>query len=195
MYSTTSPHVDPSASSHHTSTSPSRDSELPTLGAGQREFPSLLPYSVEELMAGIGIRSAYLLDLDELEALSPTAKLCGFDINPRLFPAPEWLPPRITLSQLDILDASAISSHHVGTYDVVIARLLMTVFRDGDPAPFLKTATRMLRPGGTLIWVDCRSLSEEYGAYTTLESRKMAAAVKTMGYLKAYYKHLDMVPE
>jgi len=54
--------------------------------------------------------------------------MAGLDINPNLFPAPEWLPGRIKLHKLDILDSNAIPDDWVGAFDVVNARLLNSLF-------------------------------------------------------------------
>jgi len=74
---------------------------------------------------GTGI---WLIELEGQQDLPQTAKMVGLDINPNLFPAPEWLPGRIKLHKLDILDSNAIPDDWVGAFDVVNARLLNSLF-------------------------------------------------------------------
>ena len=148
--------------------------------------------SVADLGCGT---AAFLLELDDKPELSPSAKLVGFDISPKLFPSSDFLPPRLTLHELDVLDPDAIPPEYVGVFDVVYARLLVTVFRGGDPGPFLLTASRMLKPGGWLRWVDCKSLSSSFDACTVDHRRKKEASEKVMGMLKAFYAHLEIKPE
>ena len=139
--------------------------------------------------------SAFLLDLEEKPELSSSASLIGFDINPRLFPAAEWLPPRVKLLTLDLLDSDSIPDEYIGAFDVVCARLLVTLFHSGDPSPFLRTASRMLKPGGWLKWSDVKSLSTSLGARVVDSKRKKVASERCIGLLRGYYDHYDMAPE
>ena len=93
-------------------------------------------------------RSAWLIELAKLPSLNSSTQLIGFDINPKFFPPAAWIPSNITLLQLDVLATDSIPDEFVGTFDVINARLVGTLFNNGDPNPFLQSVGRLLRPGG-----------------------------------------------
>ncbi len=167
----------------------------------QRRNPYFVPPDVDLSTPGLKVAdlgcgtAAFLLELEDQTELSPTAKLVGFDINPKLFPPPEFLPKRVVLHKFDILDPDSVPPEYVGAFDVVNARLLVTVFKGGDPSPFLRIASKMLKPRGWLRWTDCKSLSSEFNAVTLDPNRKREASDKVMARLKAFYTHLEMKPE
>jgi len=167
----------------------------------QRRNPYFVPPDVDLSTPGLKVAdlgcgtAAFLLELEDQTELSPTAKLVGFDINPKLFPPPEFLPKRVVLHKFDILDPDSVPPEYVGAFDVVNARLLVTVFKGGDPSPFLRIASKMLKPRGWLRWTDCKSLSSEFNAVTLDPNRKREASDEVMARLKAFYTHLEMKPE
>ena len=95
----------------------------------------------------------WLIELSE--HVDPTTELHGFDLYATHFPSSEWLPSNITLSQLDILKPDDIPEQYLEAFDVVNARLLVTLLHR-DPSLLLQTIGRMLKPGGWLQWIDFR---------------------------------------
>ncbi|KAH8664701.1 S-adenosyl-L-methionine-dependent methyltransferase [Xylariales sp. PMI_506] len=115
---------------------------------------------VADLGCGNG---AWLLALDRQLASSATApggskkswKLHGYDFNPINFPPAHTLPETVTLTNLDVL-ASPLPAGLAGTYDVVHIRAFISLVLNNDPAPILKQAFALLKPGGWLQWEESR---------------------------------------
>ncbi|KAI1177701.1 S-adenosyl-L-methionine-dependent methyltransferase [Nemania sp. FL0916] len=108
---------------------------------------------VADLACGNGI---WLSELhSHLASKNIPAQLDGFDINPINFPHPAYLPPTVTLSQLDIL-AKPLPAHLLGKYDVVHIRSFVSVIADADLTPVLSIAWELLKPGGYLQWEENR---------------------------------------
>ncbi|KAL8964172.1 MAG: hypothetical protein Q9183_004641, partial [Haloplaca sp. 2 TL-2023] len=62
-----------------------------------------------------------------------------------------WFPHNIhSLQEWDVYQAPPVELQ--ARYDIVHARLLFVVVRDGDPAPMIKNMMRLLKPGGYLQW-------------------------------------------
>lgn len=55
----------------------------------------------------------------------------GFDINISQCPPTEWLPPNVSVYELDCV--SPIPPHLIGQYDVVHVQLFHLGVRDRDP--------------------------------------------------------------
>ena len=89
----------------------------------------------------------WLLDL--ARTLLPTAQLDGFDIDISGCPHEQWLPPNVTMRQLDAL--GEIPEHLVGIYDIVHLRLFQVVVKDNDPGPLLRNMLRMLSGCSNLV--------------------------------------------
>ena len=99
----------------------------------------------------------WLIDLDtRLAEKGISAQLDGYDINPSHYPAPAFLPPSITLKELDVL-AKQLPAEIVGTYDVVHIRGFTSMIINSDVKPLLTTALALLKPGGWLQWEDARA--------------------------------------
>jgi SAM-dependent methyltransferase len=77
--------------------------------------------------------------------------LVGFDLFPVHFPASANLPSNMKLEVLDAF-AENVPDEHVGQYDVVHVRVFTGVVKNNDPAPLLRNALKMLKPGGYLQW-------------------------------------------
>jgi hypothetical protein len=77
--------------------------------------------------------------------------LAGFDLLDVHFPAPQNLPENIKLGVLDAF-VENIPDEHIGQYDVVHVRVFTAVVKKNDPAPLIKNAYKMLKPGGYLQW-------------------------------------------
>ena len=89
----------------------------------------------------------WLLDL--ARTISPTAQLDGFDIDISGSPHKQWLPPNVTMRQLDAL--GEIPEYLVGIYDIVHLRLFQVVVKDNDPGPLLRNMLRMLSGCSNLV--------------------------------------------
>lgn len=108
---------------------------------------------IADLACGNGI---WLTELHStLARANLSAQLDGFDINPINFPAPAYLPPSMSLKQLDIL-AKPLPAELVGVYDIVHIRAFVSVIPDANLTPVLSAASQLLRPGGILQWEECR---------------------------------------
>ena len=79
------------------------------------------------------------------------ARLDGFDISLAQCPPLQWLPQNIrSLREWDLYQEPPMELR--GRYDVVHARLLFVVVRDGDPRPVIRNMMMLLKPGGYLQW-------------------------------------------
>lgn len=83
----------------------------------------------------------------------PRATLDGVDISIAHFPHRNWLPPRVTLRKLDILDE--IPPELVGQYDVVhIGLIVAAIRREEDLSTMidrlLSLLSKMIHFGGTV---------------------------------------------
>lgn len=84
--------------------------------------------------------SIWLIEL--AEKLPSTAQLDGFDISSAQFPAREWLPKNVNLTNLDVL--APVPEHLIAKYDIVHIGLFVTVVQDDDPLPLLDNLLLML---------------------------------------------------
>ena len=98
------------------------------------------PYKQSHPSNPIRPHRIWLLDL--ARTLPPNAQLDGFDIDIDDCPHEQWLPPNVTMRQLDAL--GEIPEHLAGMYDVVQLRLFQVVVKDNDPGPLLRNMLRML---------------------------------------------------
>ncbi|KAL8900437.1 MAG: hypothetical protein Q9192_001069 [Flavoplaca navasiana] len=81
----------------------------------------------------------------------PHARLDGFDISLAQCPPLPWLPQNIrSLREWDVYQAPPVELQ--GRYDIVHARLLFVVVRDGDTTPMIRNMMLLLKPGGYLQW-------------------------------------------
>lgn len=76
--------------------------------------------------------------------------LVGLDLFPVHFPAAANLPDNIKLGVLDAF-SEIVPEEHVGQYDVHV-RVFTGVVKNNDPAPVVRNAFKMLKPGGYLQW-------------------------------------------
>ncbi|KAI0206256.1 hypothetical protein F4808DRAFT_469430 [Astrocystis sublimbata] len=109
----------------------------------------LLEPTIEKAIANTQPRVADLASKDNI-----TTQLDGLDINPIYFPRAAYLPPGVTLKQLDIL-AKPLPVELVGTYDVVHIRAFGSLIQT-DPSSVLSIAIELLKPSGYLQWGECR---------------------------------------
>ncbi|MCJ1311616.1 hypothetical protein MMC25_005289 [Agyrium rufum] len=100
---------------------------------------------IADIGTGTGI---WLLDL--LDSVPKSTRLDGFDVQGSQFPAKEWLPPNVHLSQLNAFDELPVDLH--GKYDIVNVRYFCCVVQQNDPSAILKNLVKMLKPGGYLQW-------------------------------------------
>jgi hypothetical protein len=77
--------------------------------------------------------------------------MVGLDLFPVHFPAAGNLPENIKLGVLDAFSED-VPEEHVGQYDVVHVRVFTGVVKNNDPAPLVRNAFKMLKPGGYLQW-------------------------------------------
>lgn len=82
--------------------------------------------------------------------LPSTSRLYGFDIDTEKFPSPETLPANMTFQSLDAL--KPLPEEHVGSYDVVHARLFMYALKKGEWEVVARNLAGLLKPGGWLLW-------------------------------------------
>lgn len=111
----------------------------------------------------------------------PQHEFIGLDLNPSLFPPQEWLSPQITLREFNALKPDDIPTDLQGTFDVVHARLLCTIFNNGDPSLFLQTVSKLLKPGGWLRWEEdtlasCSAVAAP--GRSSVAATKMAAIIE-----------------
>ncbi|KAI0007279.1 hypothetical protein F4779DRAFT_592593 [Xylariaceae sp. FL0662B] len=111
-------------------------------------------FKVADLACGNGI---WLSELhSSLAKDNVYAQLDGFDINPRNFPDPVYLPTPISLKKLDILE-NPLPAELKGIYDVVHIRAFVSVIPDADHlTPVFSAVSELLKPGGFLQWEECR---------------------------------------
>lgn len=106
---------------------------------------------IADLGCGNGI---WLSELHSaLSKTNSTVQLDGYDINPIYFPDKAYLPPSISLKQLDIL-AEPLPAELIGIYDIVHVRAFGSVIN--DTTSVLSVASKLLKPGGYLQWEECR---------------------------------------
>lgn len=109
------------------------------------------------------------------------ASFTGLDIHSSHFPAPGNLPPNFKLGLLDAL-SEELPDEHAGQYDIVHIRAFSSVSKGDDPAPVIKKAYRMLKPGGYLQWdeLDGGSLKAVApGSESTISTSAMQEMVAT----------------
>ena len=118
---------------------------------------SLLPRSISDHLstiaaprvADIGTGTAsWLVDLGT--QLPPTSSLNGFDMNAETFPPAEKLPSNLTLQVANALEP--FPEEHLGSYDLVHARLLMYGLKKDEWAVVARNLVTLLKPGGWLLW-------------------------------------------
>ncbi|KAK8009117.1 hypothetical protein PG991_011668 [Apiospora marii] len=83
-------------------------------------------------------------------------QLDGYDINPSHFPAPDFLPSAVRLSELDVLKQPPAPELE-GVYDVVHVRAFASTLAPTDVAPLLATVRALLKPGGYLQWEEAKA--------------------------------------
>lgn len=84
-------------------------------------------------------RSQWLIDISpEL----PSAQLDGFDISRDQFPSKAWLPPHVSLSELDIV--GELPPNLEGKYDLVHVQLFLCVVQKDGPAAILRKLYQLL---------------------------------------------------
>ena len=156
-------------------------------------FKLLTSHEGKSVDGGVFVRSAWLIELAKLPSLDSSTQLIGFDINPKFFPPAAWIPSTITLLQYDLLATDSIPDDLVGTFDVVNARLIGTLFNNGDPQYFLQTVSRLLRSGGRFQWIDIRSLGGS-GKAMSASSNEMVHAKKMIELGRTQNINRDMLP-
>jgi len=86
------------------------------------------------------------------QSLPQSVQIDGFDISEAQFLPTEWLPANVSLTTLNILES--IPEHLVGRYDVVHIRYFGLLIRNGNHRGVLNNLTSLLKPGGSLQWVE-----------------------------------------
>lgn len=100
-------------------------------------------------IADIGTGTAsWLVDLGT--QLPPASTLHGFDINAATFPPAETLPPNVSLQEANAVEP--FPEEHLGSYDLVHARLLMYGIKKDQWELVAKNLASLLKPGGWLLW-------------------------------------------
>lgn len=96
---------------------------------------------VADLGCGNGV---WLSDLDStLSENGVSAQLDGYDVNTVNFPAPVFLPEKVTLKKLDTL-ARPLPEELIGAYDIIHARVLGKIRASSVVPPLLSTALAWL---------------------------------------------------
>lgn len=72
----------------------------------------------------------------------PSAQLDGFDISKDQFPVKSWLPPQISLRELDVTEP--IPAHLEGLYDVVHVQLFLCVVGKDNLTNILRGLHKLL---------------------------------------------------
>ncbi|KAJ9617117.1 hypothetical protein H2200_000838 [Cladophialophora chaetospira] len=109
-------------------------------------IPKDRPLRVADLGCGNG---AWVIEASH--ELPSTAELTGFDIAAHNFPAPEFLPPNVKFSILDVM-TGACPSDLMETFDVVHIRFFNGIVLNGEVQPLIRTVRKLLKPGGWLQW-------------------------------------------
>ncbi|KAJ8112890.1 hypothetical protein ONZ43_g5285 [Nemania bipapillata] len=119
----------------------------------EKSVANAKPLKVADLACGNGI---WLTELHSyLASNNIPAQLDGFDVNPIYFSHEAYLPPTVSLKQLDIL-AKPLPTELIGVYDVVHIRALGSIISDADLSPVLSVAFELLKPGGYIQWDESR---------------------------------------
>ncbi|KAB8076139.1 hypothetical protein BDV29DRAFT_170835 [Aspergillus leporis] len=126
------------------------------------------PIHIADVATGTGI---WLFDLlrDPVTSRYRSLQLDGFDIDLKNAPGAEWLPPTVTLRELDLFDE--VPSDLIGQYDIVHLRLLVLVVQKSDPLPIIQKVFQMLKPGGYIQWDDL-----DYPDSTVVRSKALSSA-------------------
>ncbi|KAK4651758.1 hypothetical protein QC762_0095990 [Podospora pseudocomata] len=90
----------------------------------------------------------WLVDLARY--LPASARIDGFDIDLTQCPPKEWLPPNVSVHNLDCL--APLPDRLVGRYDIVHIQLFHLAVHSNDPAPIIKNLVKLLKPGGWISW-------------------------------------------
>ena len=72
----------------------------------------------------------------------PNAQLDGFDVSTAQFPHRKWLPPNVTLRQMDAY--GEVPQELVGRYDIVHIGLVVVLVKDGNPGRLLTNLLKLL---------------------------------------------------
>ena len=94
---------------------------------------------------------------------------------------------------MDVLEPERLPERLVGYFDVIFARALCGIFKDGDPKVFLRTVNRMLRPGGYLRWIDSRTVGDGFCIKTLGPPKKSSAISTTLKIMKRFW-HANSFP-
>ncbi|KAK0744967.1 S-adenosyl-L-methionine-dependent methyltransferase [Apiosordaria backusii] len=100
---------------------------------------------VAEIGVGTGI---WMVDLARY--LPASARIDGFDIDLTQCPPKEWLPPNVSVHNLDCL--ATLPDHLLGKYDIVHIQLFHLAVHNNDPAPIIQNLVKLLKPGGWISW-------------------------------------------
>ncbi|KAK7914203.1 S-adenosyl-L-methionine-dependent methyltransferase [Apiospora marii] len=126
----------------------------PILPQKEKEEKDSDPLRVADLGCGNGAWLCALHD-EFVQTGVSGVQLDGYDINPSHFPAPEFLPSAVRLSELDVLQPPAPELE--GVYDVVHVRAFASTLAPTDVAPLLSTVRALLKPGGYLQWEEAKA--------------------------------------
>ncbi|RDW59313.1 class I SAM-dependent methyltransferase [Aspergillus mulundensis] len=84
--------------------------------------------------------------------LPPSARVTGYGTSESTFPLSQYWPPNVSFSALDCL--GEVLEALVGQFDVVHLRMWALVIRDNDTSTLIRSAAKLLKPGGYLQWED-----------------------------------------
>lgn len=132
---------------------------------------------VAELAAGTG---AFLVDL--AKELPHLAQLDAYDISDDAFLLANELPRNVTLNVMDSRDAAPLELH--GRYDVVCIRMLTAALQPPDWLKVASHAVQLLKPSGSLQWIEGNPLQLQTGFRT-------GPLVKTSALEKGFHQALS----
>ncbi|KAL9600490.1 MAG: hypothetical protein Q9219_003141 [cf. Caloplaca sp. 3 TL-2023] len=95
-------------------------------------------FKVAEIGTGSGV---WLLDL--AKQLPPTVTLHGFDIDTSLAPPSQWLPPNMTIQQVDNY-TSKLTPDAFQAYDIIHVAHVTPTIKDNSPGEVIKNILSML---------------------------------------------------
>lgn len=115
------------------------------------------PRRVADVACGNAIWSMQVAESDFAKDLQVT----GFDLSPSQFPPKEDWPSNVDLRTWNVFTPPA--KEYEGFFDLVNIRLVIFAIPDGDPRPILHNVLKLLKPGGTLQWMEFDVLSPSAG--------------------------------
>lgn len=107
------------------------------------------PRRIADVACGNGV---WATELAASRNVGEPVEVVGFDINDALFPRSENQRPDTKFAVWDAFKSPPKEDE--GTFDVVNLRLLFGGIPNGDPRPILRNILKLLKPGGSLQWLE-----------------------------------------